>query len=264
MLVLKKAVFICLTGLSAFGANAQRNDLSDQPTGYNDTTTFTKTFESKKDRLWPVVIAPSLMIGYGVASIHSHSLLHLNSEVKYEVYSEHPHMKVGIDTYLQFVPAALVYGLDGLGIHGHHNVRDQSMLYILSNMIANGIVYPVKKYTHELRPDGSSYTSFPSGHTAEAFASATFLWNEYRNVSVWYGVAGYAMAATTGYLRLYNNRHWLSDVIAGAGVGIASTEIAYWLYPKIVKLFTKDKSQKNFLIPQYQDKSVSLAFVHRL
>jgi membrane-associated phospholipid phosphatase len=67
------------------------------------------------------------------------------------------------------------------------------------------------------RPDGSSYNS-SLGHTANAFASAEFLWQEYKDVSIWYGISGYIIASGTGVLRIYNNRHWLTDVAAGAGI----------------------------------------------
>jgi membrane-associated phospholipid phosphatase len=40
------------------------------------------------------------------------------------------------------------------------------------------------------------------------------------------------MATATGVLRVMNNRHWLSDVITGAGIGILTTKFSYWLYSK--------------------------------
>jgi hypothetical protein len=208
----------------------------------------------------PGLIVPTVMLGYGVISISSHILESVNANIKEEVYTEHPHQKTTIDTYLQFAPAAAVYGLDALGIQAKHNFRDRSMIYLMSNVILNGTVYSVKKYSHVLRPDGSSYTSFPSGHTAEAFASAEFLWQEYKDVSTWYGVAGYTAAVATGYLRMYNNRHWFGDVVAGAGVGIISTKLAYWLYPKIQHVFFKSRSTREvFIIPSCQNRSLALA-----
>ena len=83
------------------------------------------------------------------------------------------------------------------------------------------------KYTAKVqRPDGSNYKSFPSGHTATAFMTATMLHKEYGlTISPWISVAGYSVAAATGISRQFNNRHWLSDVLVGAGIGILTTEL---------------------------------------
>ena len=94
-------------------------------------------------------------------------------------------------------------------------------------------VYALKNITKIERPDGSSNNSFPSGHTATAFAGAEFLWQEYKDVNIWYGITGYAVATGTGIFRIYNARHWLSDVVMGAGIGILTTKIAYWIFPYI-------------------------------
>jgi len=39
------------------------------------------------------------------------------------------------------------------------------------------------------------------------------------------------MATATAGLRMYNNKHWMTDVAAGAGLGILSTQVAYWIHP---------------------------------
>jgi membrane-associated phospholipid phosphatase len=93
------------------------------------------------------------------------------------------------------------------------------------------------------RPDGSSNNSFPSGHTANAFMGAEFLYQEYKDVSPWYGIAGYVVATGTGLFRMYNNRHWFSDVVAGAGFGILSTKVAYWIYPWMKEKIFKEKTK---------------------
>ena len=86
------------------------------------------------------------------------------------------------------------------------------------------------------------------------------MFQEFKNESIWYGVTGYLIATGTGALRMYNNRHWFSDVIAGAGIGILSTKAAYWLAPKINKLFS-NKSDNVVLFPYYDGKSVGVGFV---
>jgi len=81
---------------------------------------------------------------------------------------------------------------------------------------------------------------------------AEFLWQEYKYVSPWIGIAGYTIAAGTGILRMYNNKHWFTDIVAGAGFGILSTKMAYWLYPTIKTTFFREKHLKNITaLPYY-------------
>jgi membrane-associated phospholipid phosphatase len=89
------------------------------------------------------------------------------------------------------------------------------------------MIFPLKKITREPRPDASSFDSFPSGHTAEAFMAATFLHKEYGKDHPWLSVAAYTTATGVGVLRVMNNRHWVSDVLVGAGIGVFSTNLAY-------------------------------------
>jgi membrane-associated phospholipid phosphatase len=140
-----------------------------------------------------------------------------------------------IDNYIQYAPGLAVYALNVGGIKGRHNFWQRTIIYMLSNTLVGLTVESTKRLVKTERPDGSADNSFPSGHTAVAFAGAEFLYREYRDVSPWYGVAGYTVAGTTGLLRMYNNKHWFSDVICGAGLGILATRLSYWLGPKIFK-----------------------------
>jgi hypothetical protein len=207
-------------------------------------------------------IIPALAIGYGVISLNNAGLIDINKQVKEEIWTESPHPRKRIDDFLPMTPAVIVYGLNAAGLHGRNNFRDRSMIYLLSNVIMNGTIFPLKHLTQQQRPDSSDYYSFPSGHTAEAFLSAEFMWQEYKDVSPWIGASGYLLAATTGYLRLYNNKHWLGDVVAGAGVGIASTKLAYWLYPKFKDKIFKNKLKNTAVLPFYRNGCVGLGLVH--
>ncbi len=210
-------------------------------------------------------VLPATMITYGATALHSNHLQSLNREMKEEVWMDNPHKQFHLDNYLMFAPALTVYALNIAGVHGKHNFKDRTILLLLSNAIAQSVVFSTKGWTHELRPSGNDYFSFPSGHTAEAFANAEFMRMEYKDVSTWYVVGGYAMATATGMLRMYNNAHWMSDVIAGAGVGMASTRLAYWLYPKIQHWFGKGGDTQgttaSMLAPTYSNGALGLSFV---
>jgi hypothetical protein len=206
---------------------------------------------------------PAAMIAYGATAVHNGTLQKVNGEVKEQVWEDNPHRPFHLDNYLMFAPTLSVYALNAAGIHGEHNFKDRTIILLMANIIANGTVFSVKGWSHERRPDGSDFASFPSGHTAEAFVGAEFMRLEYKDVSPWYGIAGYAMATATGMLRMYNDKHWMSDVLAGAGVGIASTRIAYWLYPKMQHLFGKSQHPDvvNVVMPTYDNGAFGLSYV---
>jgi len=198
------------------------------------------------------LILPIALMTYGALSLELKPLQDFNRTIHTLTTPDNLEKKYHIDNYLQFTPGAIAIGLNAVGIKGKHKLKDAALIYTLSNVVLNGIVIPTKKLTHELRPDKSAYSSFPSGHTAEAFANATFLSMEYGEISVWYSISGYTIASLTGYLRMYNNKHWFGDVIAGAGVGIVSTKIAYWMFNKINK--KKTITNKIGLMPTFNNR----------
>ena len=201
-----------------------------------------------KEKFKPVsFIAPALLIGYGVVAVYDHGAINaLDNSTKKELQEDHPQFAAHVDNYLQFAPAAAVYALNFSGIKGKHNLFDASMLYATSTALTALSTHFVKTGVGRMRPNGG-VNSFPSGHTATAFASAEFLYQEYKDDNPWIGYSGYVVAAATGTLRMYNNKHWFSDIIAGAGFGIAATKISYLLYPHLKQLFFK-KSPRNLTV----------------
>jgi len=136
--------------------------------------------------------------------------------------------KTGIDDYTQFFGPAAVVGLKLAGVEGRSDwprlLASAGMGYGIMALFVNTIKHTAK----EMRPDGSTANSWPSGHTATAFVGATLLHKEYGLTrSPWYSVAGYGVATATGVMRVLNNRHWISDVLSGAGLGILSGELGY-------------------------------------
>ena len=132
--------------------------------------------------------------------------------------------------YIQYSPAVLMLGIKACGMEGRSDWQRMTVTdaIAVAAMVAatGGLKYTVRRE----RPDGSSRTSFPSGHAARAFMTATMLHKEYgQTVSPWFSVAGYGAAAATGLMRVRENNHWVSDILAGAGIGIYSVELAYTL-----------------------------------
>lgn len=207
-------------------------------------------------------VPPALFVAYGFVALSNRSLVEVDRSVFREVRQDHPHFATAIDDYLQYSPAMAACVLNIAGLRGAHPVKDQMALYVISSGIMGGSVTILKKATRQLRPNGRAHSSFPSGHTATAFAAAEFVNQEFGSRSPLFGIAAYSAAATTGILRVYNNAHWFSNVVAGAGLGILSTKAAYKLYPGIRHLL-KEKG-KIKIMPYYADKAVGASVTAKL
>lgn len=107
------------------------------------------------------------------------------------------------------------------------------------NTIASvGVAYvgktALKAIIKEERPDHSDNKSFPSGHTAMAFAAARSIDKEFRKESIWIPIAGYAAATAVGIERVAHDRHHWYDVVAGAAVGYGAAELTWYLSDKLL------------------------------
>lgn len=192
------------------------------------------------------------MLTYGFVALGNHTLQDFNHSTKAELLEDNPHFSTTIDNYLQWSPALAVYALNAAGAKGEHNFLDRTLIYGTSTLIMASSVRMLKKATHVERPDGSNHESFPSGHTATAFAAAEFMRMEYQHTQPLLSMTGYIAAAATGTLRMYNNRHWFSDIAGGAGIGILSTQAAYALYPVMKRyLFPSREHSSAFVMPYY-------------
>ena len=137
------------------------------------------------------------------------------------------------ENYLMWVPSASVYTLDAFHIKTQHNFKEHLMLDASSVVITGGIGYAMRLISKHISAYNTYHTRFPSGHTANAFRSAEFFHQELKKINPLLSYSGYLVAATVGVLRIYNKDHLLTEVFAGAGLGILSTKFTYWLFDKI-------------------------------
>jgi membrane-associated phospholipid phosphatase len=166
-----------------------------------------------------------------------------------------------LDDYIQYGPAAMYAGLNILAYKNKEAAFDQAGVFLLGTGIYVVATQGLKAAITEARPDGTENT-YPSGHTATAFFGATILAHEYRDSHPEFVLAGYTLATATGALRIANNKHWVTDVLMGSAIGIASAELAYILYPKVRTHW--QKLNRFTLTPQvapaYYGASMSIGF----
>ena len=139
------------------------------------------------------------------------------------------HRPMHFDNFIQFAPISAVMLLDILGVPSRHSNWPLFRRSATTMIVTMAVTQSMKHTIYELRPDRSASNSFPSGHTAFAFSGAELLRLEYQETSVWIPVAGFALATLTGFMRIYNDRHWAGDVLAGAGIGLLTADFSYWL-----------------------------------
>jgi membrane-associated phospholipid phosphatase len=90
---------------------------------------------------------------------------------------------------------------------------------VRAQIVSQSFVQVVKHTVQRQRPDGSNNASFPSGHSASGFATAAVLQRHYG----WkVGAPAYALGTYIAMSRVAWNHHHVSDVVMGAGFGIAS------------------------------------------
>lgn len=264
-----KFILIACLFLTSLTLNAQ---------GVQDTAKRTPADTLKKDFLTApdtvhklhikasTFVAPLALITYGALSFPVHPIRRIDYYVRNEVRDNYPNFHSTAESYFMFAPVAAVYALNLSGIEGKNRFVDRSAILGLSAVFFGGSATITKKATHRLRPNGEDYQSFPSAHTGLAFMGAEFLAQEYGDKSVWYSVAGYTVATMTGVFRIGNRDHWFSDTVAGAGYGILSTRLAYFVYPYMRDFLTHTgrKGKTAMLMPSYQEGTPGLSFAMQL
>ncbi len=130
--------------------------------------------------------------------------------------------------YLQYLPYAGFLGAEYIGAQPKVAIVDRALLAASSFIILEAITQPVKRIAHRTRPNHVDRHSFPSGHSATAFAGAELTRMIYGDGL---GAVAYVVASGVAAMRISGGHHYLSDCIAGAGIGILSARLSAWLIP---------------------------------
>lgn len=210
----------------------------------NDTIT---TIKKQNKVSFKQFIAPAILVTGGALLLRTQANENLQGNIR-SVFGTDFHTK--IDNYLQLEAVLQIYGGSYLGFQPKNDFQHQTINIIIANLITAGIVFPMKHTFKVERPDQSNNLSFPSGHTAIAFTNAALLYYEYKDSNLWYASSGFLFATVTGMLRIANNKHYTSDVLTGAGIGMASgILVSYWC-PFETMHFGKSKKTTAFIYPQ--------------
>lgn len=154
------------------------------------------------------------------------------------------------DDYLRFLPLLGYEVLDFAGVKSRRPFVDRVIVGATATLLTTAVTYGIKYSVKEMRPNGESEHSFPSGHASIAFMGAELLRQDY---GPWVGAGGYVVATGIGVMRIIGGAHWFNDVLAGAGIGILCARAAEWLLPFNRRWLGLDKKhgESAVIVPAY-------------
>jgi membrane-associated phospholipid phosphatase len=187
------------------------------------------------------IIVPSAFLVYGCLKPVVPAIENLDNKIMENVRTNHPDFNTTVDDYLQWVPSASIYAMDGLKVKTKHTFIEHLAIDAGSIIITGGAGFIMRKISGNMEVYNSNGSQFPSGHTANAFRGAEIVFQELKDTHRVLSYSGYLVASAVGILRIYNKEHYLTEVLAGAGLGILSTKLTYLAFDK-VKAHKKRKS----------------------
>lgn len=244
----KLLVIFCLCFCMNVVSQAQSADSTYEETTVTDTTAFTSgsfaemgrgndPMENYDSIVLPVIENPLKVMGfvppiglilYGL-TIKDNSGLYSSQSIHTDMRSTFPDFHSPIDNYIDQLPLATAFVTGFIpGTKPRHSNGRRLWMFVQAQVITSVAVLALKHYTHEQRPNGENYLSFPSGHTAQAFMGAALFDAEYPGQLKGLKIGLYTVAGLTGMLAMMNDRHWANDVLVGAGVGMLSVRLLYW------------------------------------
>ena len=181
------------------------------------------------------LIAPGVLLIYGGLKPVINAIPKLDNKIMNNIQENYPDFHTNAADYLMWVPSASVYAMDAFLVKTQHNFKEHLILDAGSILVTGALGFGMRKISEHIDAYKSKNTQFPSGHTANAFRGAEFVHQELKFSHPVLSYAGYVVATGVGILRIYNKNHYLTEVIAGAGLGILSTKLTYWIFDKVKK-----------------------------
>lgn len=222
--MMQKLLLLSVLTCFFFRIFAQENDSSKR---YEKINWIGPSLNDEKPKLWKKSIVPLSLAGLSL------SLNSINTKTKLQDAFRKPFngFTTKADNYILIAPIAILGTADLMKYKAKNSVWNQSKYMAFSELISVGIVLVLKNTLKIERPDHSEFNSFPSGHSAVAFTASQVLYNEFNQTNKFIAYSGFLFSVSTGSLRVINNRHWIPDVLMGAGIGILVTNLVYHFEP---------------------------------
>ena len=195
-----------------------------------DTNTSSDSCSSFKLKETAVPLA---LLAYGSSKPIVSGIGRIDQDIRNQISARYSNISYRADDWLQWAPSTSVYALDAAGVRLKHRFREHLLLDAGSIIITGGAGFVMRKVSEQIKGFDIVDTQFPSGHTANAFRGAEMLRQEMSGRHPLLQWSGYLVAGLVAGSRLMRGEHYLSEVVAGAGLGILSTKITYGLFHRI-------------------------------
>jgi hypothetical protein len=179
------------------------------------------------------LIVPGTFMLYVALKPAVSGIQYLDNNIMASVEKKYPNFHTNAADYIMWTPSASIYALDVFKVKTQHNFREHIILDAGSMIITGGIGYVMREIARQIKAYNTKGTEFPSGHTANAFRGAEIVHQELKKSHPVWSYSAYVIAASVGLLRIYDKDHLLTEVLAGAALGILSTKLTYWIFDKV-------------------------------
>ncbi len=238
--MIKRIAIVLLVIIPALKLQAGKNDTIQYPE-LNKTYLKSYWYDSKSFVISPAKWNAKQWIGLGAVT-GTAVLAYTQDEQIQKYFVSHQSETVGnLSKYLfepfgRFAPVIIGGFYLGGRLAKDNRLAGTSLTAAKALVVSSVCANIVKQLTHRHRPyqdeipdhanwDGPfsdiEYNSFPSGHSTAAFSMATVFAMEYSE-TIWIPVLAYTLATGTAISRLYDNKHWASDVVIGSALGFVT------------------------------------------